>query len=309
MILKTSLTLVITIMVLAGKAAADDDLQKKVDSLFKIASSGSVLYADMVEPAKDSLAALGAPAVPLLIDKFTTKSTRAKWAVIFVLQRIGSPAVPDLVAALSRPDEKIVQNVCWALGDIADSSATLPLMAIANHECWQVRDQVIRAFGRIKDRRADEVVLKALNDTLAQVRKAAAVSCGQINLTGGIKKLVSLLGDDFYGVRMTALEALMKMDTSLVLPVLADSINSDNHLLGNLVCEMLGQYGSDEALELLLEQTDSGNLERRAHAGVAIIRADPDDNCGFRRLFYNNEKDRLVHLKFESAIRAAQNAR
>ena len=308
-ILKTGLPVLLVIMFLAGIVTADDDVKNKVDSLFKIASSGSVTYVDMVEPAKDSLAALGQPAVPFLIDRFTTKSARGKWAVIHVLQRIGSPAVPDLVAALTRPDEKIVQSVCWALGDIADSSATLPLMEIYNHERWQVRDQVIRALGRIKDNRSEDVILQALNDTLAQVRKAAAVSCGQMILTGSIEKLASLLGDEFYGVRMTAMEALMKMDTSRVLPVLADSINSDNRLLGNIACEILGRYGSDDAIEILLEQTYSENLERRAHAGVAIIRADPDDNCGFRRLFYNNEKDRLVRLKMESALRAAQDAR
>jgi len=280
-ILKTGLPVLLVIMFLVGAVAADDDVKKKVDSLFKIASSGSVTYVDMVEPAKDSLAALGQPAVPFLIDKFTTKSARAKWAVIHVLQRIGSPAVPDLVVALTRPDEKIVQNVCWALGDIADSSATLPLMDICNHKRWQVRGQVIRALGRIKDNRAEEVIIQALNDTLAQVRKSAVV----------------------------AMEALLQMDTSRVLHTLVDSINSDNSLLGNRACEILGRYGSDEAIELLLEQTYSENLERRAHAGVAIIRADPDDNCGFRRLFYDNEKDRLVRLKMESALRAAQDAR
>jgi len=308
-ILKTGLPVLLVIMFLVGAVAADDDVKKKVDSLFKIASSGSVTYVDMVEPAKDSLAALGQPAVPFLIDKFTTKSARAKWAVIHVLQRIGSPAVPDLVVALTRPDEKIVQNVCWALGDIADSSATLPLMDICNHKRWQVRGQVIRALGRIKDNRAEEVIIQALNDTLAQVRKSAVVSCGRLTLTESIAKLVSLLGDDFYGVRMTAMEALLQMDTSRVLHTLVDSINSDNSLLGNRACEILGRYGSDEAIELLLEQTYSENLERRAHAGVAIIRADPDDNCGFRRLFYDNEKDRLVRLKMESALRAAQDAR
>ena len=308
-IFKTGAALLIVITVLAATAAGNDDIQRKVDSLFKIASSGSVTYVDMVEPAKDSLAALGQPAVPFMIEKFTTKSARAKWAVIHVLQRIGAPAVPDLVTALNRPDEKIVQNVCWALGDIADSSATLPLMEIYGHERWQVRDQVVRALGRIKDDRAEGVIVEALNDTLAQVRKAAAVSCGQMKLTGGIEKLISLLGDDFYGVRMTAMEALMKMDTSRVVPVLADSVNSENRLLGNIACDMLGRYGSDEALEILLNQTYSVNLERRAHAGVAIIKADPDDNCGFRRLFYNNETDRLVRLKLESAVRAAQDAR
>ena len=50
-------------------AAAETELKRKVDSLFVIASSGEVKYRDMVEPAKDSIAAIGADAVPILVDK------------------------------------------------------------------------------------------------------------------------------------------------------------------------------------------------------------------------------------------------
>jgi HEAT repeat protein len=314
-ILKNSLSLLLVIVTLSGYAGntgavelpgKDEVVKKKVDSLFKIASSASVLYTDQVEPAKDSLAAIGAPAVPYLIDKFTTKSARERWAIIHVLQRIGSPAVPDLVRALKRPDDNVVARVCWALGDIKDTSSVLPLMAVCDNERWQVRDQAVGALGKIGDHRAAETILAALDDSIPQVRTSAAVSCNRLVLQEGLVKLTSQLGDDFYGARFTALEALMKMDTAKVIAALRDSINSDNQLLGTLACRILGRYGTDEALEILLEQTVSENPDRRAHAGIAIITADPDDNCGFRRFFYDKEKDRLTHLKMESALRAAQ---
>jgi len=305
-ILKTGGPVLIVMVMFAGSAGAAEDVKNKVDSLFKIASSASVLFTDQVEPAKDSLAALGAPAVPYLIDKFTTKSARERWAIIHVLQRIGSPAVPDLVEALNRPDGNVVSRVCWALGDIKDTSSVIPLMGISKHQRWQVRDQVVGGLGKIGDSRAAGTVLEALNDTIAQVRKSAAVSCGKLLLQDGLEKLTSLLGDEFYGVRMTALEALMKMDTAAVIATLRDSVNSDKELLGNLACRILGRYGTDEAMDILLEQTGSKNPNRRAHAAVAIITADPDDNCCFRRLFYEHEKDRLVRLKMESALKAAQ---
>ncbi|MBN1213542.1 MAG: HEAT repeat domain-containing protein [candidate division Zixibacteria bacterium] len=305
-ILKTGGPALLVTLILAVTVGASENVKKKVDSLFKIASSASVLYTNLVEPAKDSLAALGAPAVPYLIDKFTTKSARERWAIIHILQRIGSPAVPDLVEALNRPDGNVVSRVCWALGDIKDTSSVMPLIGVSKHQRWQVRDQVVGALGKISDHRAAGTVLTALDDTIPEVRKSAAVSCGKLLLRDGLKKLTSLLGDEFYGVRMTALDALMKMDTTAVIATLRDSINSDNEMLGNLACRILGRYGTDEALEILLEQTGSKNTNRRAHAAVAIISADPDDNCCFRRLFYKYEKDRLVRLKMESALKAAQ---
>ncbi|MCK4460786.1 MAG: HEAT repeat domain-containing protein, partial [candidate division Zixibacteria bacterium] len=111
-------------------AALADDVHKKFDSLFIIASSGGVQFREMVEPAKDSIAAMGEDVVPWLIDKFTTKSARDRWTIIHVLKRIGSPAVPYLVRALKRSDGLVVQRVCWALGDIADSAAVDPLVEV-----------------------------------------------------------------------------------------------------------------------------------------------------------------------------------
>ncbi len=290
-------------------AAADTELNRKVDSLFVIASSGEVKYRDMVEPAKDSIAAIGADAVPILVDKFTTKSARERWTIIKILEKIGSPAVPYLVTALKRPNGLVVQRVCWALGDIADTAAVDPLIGVACHSRWQVRDQAVGALGKIGDRRADEAAVVALRDPIGQVRKAAVVSCGKLTVEGSIEQLVHILGDEFYGARLAAAEALLKMDTGKVMAALADSIESENGFVGDLGCYILGQFGTDEAIELLMTQTESPDTDRRGHAATAIIKADPQDNCGYHQLLIDRETDRLNRLKIESARSSAQDAR
>ncbi len=292
-----------------GRAIADPALKRKVDSLFVIASSGEVRYRGLTEPAMDSIAALGEPVVPILIDKFTTKSARERWTIIWILERIGSPAVPQLVRALARPDGVVVQRVCWALGDIGDTAAVVPLMGVADHARWQVREQAVRALGKIGDRRGSLSAANALTDPIGQVRKAAAVSCGALIVTDAVERLVHLLGDDFYGARLGAAEALLSIDTSAVLPVLTNSLAADTGLTGDLVCYVLGQIGTDEAIELLLEQTRSTDPDRRAHAATAIIRADADDNCGYHQLLLEREPDRLTRLKIESALSARRHDR
>ncbi|MGD8605242.1 MAG: hypothetical protein PVF49_11795, partial [Anaerolineales bacterium] len=67
---------IVIILIAAGSLLAADEgqterttparLEKKLDSLFIIASSGEVRYRDMNEPAMDSIAAYGVDAVPFL---------------------------------------------------------------------------------------------------------------------------------------------------------------------------------------------------------------------------------------------------
>jgi HEAT repeat protein len=293
----------------ASNASQDTELKRKIDSLFVIASSGELKYRDMTEPAMDSIAAFGAEAVPILIDKFTTKSARERWTVIWILQRIGSPAVPYLVNALKRPDGLVVQRVCWALGDIGDTAAVEPLIGVTTHSRWQVREQAVGALGKIGDRRGQQAVMSALNDPIGQVRKAAAVSCGKLQVEQSIEQLVHMLGDDFYGARLAAVEALLKLDTDKVVTTLADSLNSANELVGDLGCYLLGQFGTDAALDLLMSQTGSADPDRRAHAAIALIKADPDDNCGYHQLLLERETDRLNRLKIKSALSTERHVR
>lgn len=303
---RIGLTAILLMITLAGSTAAQDGLKAKFDSLFVIASSGELKYRDMTEPAMDSIAAMGADVVPLLIEKFTTKSARERWTIIWIFQRIGSPAVPDLVRALKLEDGLVVQRVCWALGDIKDTASVVPLMEVSGHPRWQVRDQAVEALGKIGDRRGSEVVIAALNDTIGQVRKSAVVSCGQLELNESIRRLVHALGDDFYGARLTAVNSLLKLDTAMVFEAVGDSLNSPAPMVGHLGCRILGEIGGDPALELLLGQVKSPDPERRAHAAEAIIHADPLDNCGFRRVFVPFETDPMVRLRIQSAIYHAE---
>jgi HEAT repeat protein len=291
----------VLLLCMVTPSVASNVVEQKFDSLFMIASSGEVKFREMVEPAKDSIATMGVEVVPYLISKFTTKSARERWTVIHVLTRIGSPAVPLLVQALKRVDGLVVQRVCWALGDIADSAAVNPLIEVRHHPRWQVRDQAIGALGKIGDHAAASVVLEALLDSIGQVRKAAAVSCGKLAANPGIAKLVHLLADDFYGARLSAEHSLLNLDTAEVVAALIDSIASSHPLLGSLSCRILGQIGSSRCIAVLLVQAQSDNPDRRAHAVLALTVAAGDNGSRVSEFFAEREPDRLARLKMISA--------
>ena len=282
---------------------AEQSLKQKYDSLFILASSASVLHLDLVEPAKDSIAALGENVVPLLIEEFATKSARERWAVIHILKRIGSPAVPQLVGALSRPDGLIVQRVCWALGDIGDSAAIGGLVAIKDHERWQVRDQVAGALGKIgkPDSGATEVVMASLTDSIGQVRKAAAVACGKLHLDDAIDALMNMLDDDFYGARFAAQEALTKLDTPKVVAAAASLIDETSVMSHTLMCDLLGQLGTTDSDRLLFGQAMTAPYQRHASAATALIRSAAEQGKILSHFFSVRQDDRLVRLKLQSA--------
>lgn len=305
--MKALVTFIGIALLLQSSALAS--VKDQVDSLFVIASSGELKYRELVDPAIDEIAAMGIEAVPVLIDKFVTKSARERLTILKILKKIGSPSVPDLVRALKRSNGLIVQRVCWALGDIADSTAVEPLIMVANHPRWQVRDQAIGALGKIGDNNAAESVILALTDTVGQVRKAAAVSAGKLELNQSIELLVHIMGDSFYGARMSAVHSLLKLDTATVTTVIDDSVLSSNPLVGNLGCYVLGEFATGMALDILYLQCHNPNPERRAHAGVALVKADPEDNCNFVAEDLKDETDRLTLLKIRSVLSDTTNAR
>lgn len=298
-----------TIMVLMDTAQSQEALKRKIDDLFMIASSAELRVRDQVEPAKDSIAAIGVDAVPILVDKLDTQSARERWTVIQILKKIGSPAVPYLIRSLKNPKGLVVERVCWALGDIGDSSAVEALMEVTTHRRWQVRDEAFGALGDIGSARAGETVRLGFTDAVGQVRKSAVVAAGKIGLNDAIAELVGTLGDDFYGARLSAVEALLMLDTAAVVEAIADSVNSYNSLVGDLGCHVLGRLGTDRSLDILMPQTRADAYSRRAHAAVAVIQADPLDNCGYWQTIIEKETDSLVLLKINSAIYSVQDAR
>ena len=99
--------------------------------------------------------------------------------------------------------------------------------------------------------------------------------------------------------------ALFGFDTTTVIKALADSLKSDNPMLGNLACWVLGRIHGPEATALLVEQAHSPNAERRSHAACALVDADAKQNGAFIETYRKSETDSLALLRFESAIEAA----
>jgi HEAT repeat protein len=295
--MKTIAAILLGGLILAFTAGAvpppETELEREVDSLMVIASSGQIKYRELVQPAKDSLAVLGGPAVPRLIEHYSTKSARKKWAIHDILVKIGSPAVDYLLTAIPVSEAEKRGRICYTLGFIGDSAAVDGLVAVGDDADWRVRSNAAAALGKIGDKRADETVLRLLDDSVGIVRKSAVVACGQLQPSGGTAKLVHLLGDDFYGARMTASEALIAIGSEAI-DIIADSLGSVNRLVGNLGCTTLGKIGGDKAAFSVSRQLIDNDPIRRALAVETILIANSSLACGFVEIIAETETDPLV---------------
>jgi len=277
----------------SGLNSIPPEMNQKVDSLFVIASSGELEFRDLVQPAIDSIAAIGPQAVPRLIEKYDTQDARERLTINNILVKIGKAAVPLLVDALKLENPEQVSRICSTLGEIKDSAAVIPLTGMIDHNDWRVRSEAVGAIGRIGDLRGNQAVMNLLLDTVEIVRKSAAVSSGQLVIREAIPNLVHMLGDDFYGARFCASEALVKFGFDAI-PVIADSLNTKDTLLGNLGCTTLGMIGGDSAITVLVTQLKSGVSMRRALAVEAIINCSDPLACSYIEEMVPSESDPIV---------------
>jgi HEAT repeat protein len=160
----------------------------------------------------------------------------------------------------------------------------------------------MRAMGRIGDIRGLTTVTSGLEDTVGQVRKSAVVAAGQLGDVSVIDGLIISLNDPFYGARLMALESLVRLDTPAVVIALEAVLDREPAAIGDLACGILGRLATDAAVELLAGELESISVDRRARAALALVEADPTDNCGYLRSFLAEEPDRLVVLKVRSAL-------
>ena len=116
---------------IASIAQAETD-DAKIGRLFMMASSGAVRFHDLVQPAKDSLAAMGETAAIGLARKLNATDARERLTLADIFAAIGPVAVPHVVPYLDSAGEYMPKNAARCLGRIADTSATLALIPKLN---------------------------------------------------------------------------------------------------------------------------------------------------------------------------------
>lgn len=214
------------------------------------------LIADLKKGEKEQLQAISelealgpkaAEAVPALIAVLDTKNEDVRLSATMALGKIGQPAVAGLSKAIKSPDEDVRFYAVWALAFVGPPATG-----------------------------ATPVVVEALTDKSAQVRRKAAYALGRIDADPklAVGPLIAALEDSNEDVRQAALAVLPKMGEAAVPPLL-QAVKGDKAALRLMAVKALGEMGPPAAaaipeLKALLLATDKGTAEPAASALAGI---------------------------------------
>lgn len=275
---RTLLLLLILIATGNGSAWATPSDSARVDSLFVYASSGSVRFRDMVQPAKDSLIAMGEKAAPWLARKLDATDARERLTLAQLFEGIGAVAVPYVTPYLDSAGEYMPKNAARCLGKIDDSSATPALITQLDHKEYSVRSEVATALGMIADGRATQPLLDQLSDEPdPEVRKSAVVALGRIGDPAAAEALIDAFDDPFFGVRQTAILAIGNLKEPPTAKV-ADAVHMNSGIARHAAIVALGQCDTELAHGILLDMLNSPDPMIRGFAleGLSVDSAEED---------------------------------
>ena len=229
-------------------------------------SSGEKLFPIEVSKADETFSlALDGPPLLVLFDKgdkilksLDFQKSTEEW--IRQLQTAGD--VPD------RADAAV------ALGAIRDNDAVVNALgeAALRDKFWGVRNEALRALGRINSAAAQKHLLAALSNEQPWVRTVAVEQLGRYRNDGEVaKRLQSVYNDDkAYSVRGAALEAMAEDKAPGAEPLLEKALAtpSPDDVLRRAALRALGSLGDNSVVPELLEWSAPGKPS--ALRGIAI---------------------------------------
>jgi HEAT repeat protein len=199
-------------------------------------------------------------AVPALIGALTgDQYSGIRWKAAEALAKIGTPAVPSLLAVLDHPDEDIRWKAAVTLGEIGDTRAIPPLVELLGDNDRFVRSRAAYALGLI-----GIPAVEALKDAVSRgdtdFRRGAVAALGKVDDPSATEALVLALGDPSPELQQDAISALVARGPRAV-PALASTL-----------------YDPDPRKRMGAVQALAGTGDPGARAALenALISADPE---------------------------------
>jgi HEAT repeat protein len=206
------------------------------------------------EIAAWSLAAIGADAVPSLMELLDNPSPHLKQRAAEALGLAGSaaePAVPTLVKLLEDSDFTVRQRVADALGEIGKRPdlAVPALISIINDPGYGVGSIAAEALGKFGERATNAIpaLLEGMKSGPYLVKSAAAIALSKISRETVRKEVIPVLISDLKrpGSHNTALITLSQMqdETDLVIPAIIGALDDSDEMVQHNAMNMLGRFG------------------------------------------------------------------
>ncbi len=178
------------------------------------ASSESIRYAKIVQPSKDSLAAMKDSAAKYLVSHLNTTDAREAQTLTDIFRGIGKAATPYLIAALNTDDKYQLRVTSRCLAEVKDSTAVDALLKAAVNPDYTVRAEALSAAGKSGGGATTAARLEPfITDSIYSVRKSCVYGLGNLKSPASLDVLIRALADPHFGVRLAAYDALVSFDS------------------------------------------------------------------------------------------------
>ncbi|MBN1169968.1 HEAT repeat domain-containing protein [Candidatus Micrarchaeota archaeon] len=224
--------------------------------------SGSVIF--LIEALNDNnaeakvnairdLERIGAPAVPQLIQAWKTSKIPVQKSITEAIVKIGKIAVPELIEALK--DADIRKHTAEALGEIGDKRAVPQLMQEIHGNPSEVQKAVIEALGKIGDPQVVPVLIEEYKSGNARLEIVNAL--GRM----GDKRATPVFTDALKSPDATmVIEAAFGLgtiaDPKTTRPLLEALRNTENDNARNRITFTLSKIGKPAVPELIKALND-----------------------------------------------------
>ncbi len=213
----------------------------------------------------------------------TDESVRA--AAATALGKMGDPAAVDgLLRALADDRSALVRrSAAGALGELRESRAGEALVAALDDPAPEVRQAAVLALAQLKWGAAGSALAHRLQvDGDAQVRELAAYALGELGATQWVAALARALAKDASSrVRLNAAEALGKVEAAGALDLLVTALEDRDVHVREAVVVALGRLGDPQAIapleKLLQRSTSSGPEQLAARTWQTLLKLTSED--------------------------------
>lgn len=165
------------------------------------------------EQAVEGLTAIGAAAIPAVLEQLRHGNARAKVGAAVILSRLRPPqAIGPLIERLGDAEETVRDAARDALEEFGEDAVPHLISRLKDPD-ELIRTGAAETLGLIKDLRALKPLLECLNADSLATREAAVDALGEIGHPAAVPALVSLLKDPAPALQQAALTALDKIGT------------------------------------------------------------------------------------------------
>jgi aminopeptidase N len=259
-----------------------------------------------IEVAKaDETFTFAADTAPLMVifDKGgkilkTVEFKRDAPALIYQLKN--AETVPDRAdAAVALREIKDNADVVSALGDAARHDGF-----------WGIRNEAVRALGKIGGPAAEKQILAALNDDKPWVREVAVTQLGTFKDDPSLApKLTEIAEKDMaYRVRAAALGSLGEIKAPNAYDTLVAAVKSDSpdDTLRNAGLRGLGSLGDDKATPLVLEWSALGKPFESRGAAIGALADLDKENKAVTQTLISYLREPYIDIKFDAVFALSQ---